>query len=393
MTLKKLALMSILSASSLFSVHSFAAEQVPVQEFFVGTWTSESPSAVPSVTESQGIYRVRLNADGSLVALGSTSTISPSWLAVSKDQKTLYSTNEDGREINGGVSAFKIDADGNLKLLNRVDSQGQQPAHAEVSPDEKYLLISNYSVSGRGAGVAVFALNQDGSIGQFVQNIAFGEGSKVIAERQASGHAHSVTFTPDGKRVFLADLGGDVIRAYAYQANAKTPLKATPEQNLRFPAGSGPRHLLFSKNGQYAYATTEMAAQVTVFAKKAGKYQLLQQENLTTKTNADTKSASGLLFSPDGKFLYVGNRGKTNEIVVYAVDAKTGRLTLSGQYNSGGAEPRAFAFDQTGTYLFVSNVFSNTVSTFKRNAVDGSLTPTHTALQIGRPTDIKFIAK
>ncbi|MEB3754131.1 lactonase family protein [Acinetobacter sp. MD2(2019)] len=393
MTFKQLALISILSASSVFSGQAFAAEQVPAQEFFVGTWTSENPSLVPSVTESQGIYRVRLNADGSLIPLSSTPSMSPSWLTLSKNQQVLYSTNEDGRDKNGEISAFQIHANGTLKLLNRVDSQGQQPAHAEVSPDEKYLLISNYAVNGRGAGVAIFALKQDGSIGPLVQKIAFSQGSQVIAKRQDSGHAHSVTFTPDGKNVFLADLGADVIRAYAYQPNAKMPLKAMPEQDLRFSAGSGPRHLLFSKNGEYAYATTEMAAQVTVFAKKAGKYQLLQQENLTTKTDAEAKSASGLIFSPDGKFLYVGNRGKSNEIVVYAVDATSGQLTLSGRYSSSGVEPRAFAFDQTGTYLLVSNVFSNTVSAFKRNPVDGSLTPTHVALQIGHPTDIKFMTK
>ena len=62
-------------------------------------------------------------------------------------------------------------------------------------------------------------------------------------------------------------------------------------------------------------------------------------------------------------------------------------------YSSGGIEPRAFDIDATGQYLIVAKVFINTVSQFKRNKETGVLTPTHVALQIGLPTDIKFISK
>lgn len=89
----------------------------------------------------------------------------------------------------------------------------------------------------------------------------------------------------------------------------------------------------------------------------------------------------------------MGNRRKSNEIAAYSVDQETGRLTLVGRYLSGGIEPRAFDIDATGQYLIVANVFSNTVSQFKRNIETGALTPTRMALQIGLPTDIKFISK
>lgn len=270
---------------------------------------------------------------------------------------------------------------------------GQQPTHAEISQDNHFLFVANYSARSGHAGVAVFAILDNGSLGASVQNIPFLKGSKALPERQIDGHAYSITFDIEGKTVYLADLGSDLIQAYDYLPKAKHPLKRNKTLDLHFPAGSGPRHLRFSKNGDYAYASTEMGAQVVVFKRVDRKYTKIQQENLTTQTAADFKGGAGLLLSPDQRFLYVGNRRKSNEIVAYSVSQETGRLTLVGHYSSGGIEPRAFDIDATGQYLIVTNVFSNTVNQFKRNLETGALTPTHVALQIGLPTDIKFISK
>ena len=134
-----------------------------------------------------------------------------------------------------------------------------------------------------------------------------------------------------------------------------------------------------------------MDAQVIVFKKEYNAYKMIQTQNLTEEVDADSKGGAGLIFSPDQKFLYVGNRKKVNEIVAYSVDSKTGKLTLIDRYPSGGIEPRAFDIDETGEYLVVANVFSNTVSQFKRDLKTGKLKPTQIALQIGLPTDVKFV--
>ncbi|OTG89038.1 lactonase family protein [Acinetobacter sp. ANC 3813] len=74
----------------------------------------------------------------------------------------------------------------------------------------------------------------------------------------------------------------------------------------------------------------------------------------------------------------------------YSIHQETGRLTLVGHYSSGGNEPCAFDIDAAGQYLIVADVFSNTVSQYKRNLETGTLTPAHVALQISLPTDINF---
>lgn len=405
--MKNMKLVQLFLASSLtLAMNAFAAEtSTPAspaasnnsQELLIGTWTGGVPDgsgALKPVYNSRGIYKVRLNEDGTMLPLSEVKLDNPSWLAFSKNKQFIYATNEDNGDKEGRVSALKFTKSGDLTLINKVKSRGQQPTHAELSRDNKFLLISNYSSGPNHAGVTVFAIRADGGVGKFVQKIPFIKGSLALPDRQTYGHAHSTAFSPDGEIAFMADLGSDVIRAYRYSPSAKVPLVAAPELDLQFPKGSGPRHLVFSKDGSYLYATTEMGAQVIVFKRGEGEnYSIVQQENLTEDAEEDAKGGAGLIFSPDQKFLYVGNRRKTNEIVAYAVDATTGKLNLVGRYPSGGTEPRAFDIDASGQYLVVANVFSNTVSQFKRDITTGELKPTQIALQIGLPTDVKFLPK
>lgn len=389
--LSKFAIALGLCAPLFMSTATFAEKKImiPEQKFLVGTWTGlPEGSKVSAHIASEGIYTVKLNADGSLTPLGEVKIPHPSWITFSKDHKFVYVTNE---SENGAVTALSLNKEGELKKINEVSSKGDHPTHSTLSTDGKYLLVANYSAGGKDSGVSVLPILANGAIGEVVQNILYPKGTGAIPSRQTSGHAHSVTFTPDGKKLYVADLGGDIVRVYDYQPSSKQPLKADPASDLHFPKGSGPRHLVFASHGKFAYVTSEMSADVTVFELKNGKYTEIQKQTLPEKDHIDHKSASGLAFSPDNKFLYVGNRKEINEIVGYKVNEKTGLLTLVGRYSSGGLEPRAFSIDKSGEYLIVTNVHSHTVSQFKRDKVTGALTPTRVALQIGQPTDVKFI--
>ncbi|MCF9033746.1 lactonase family protein [Acinetobacter nectaris] len=375
----------------LYSNISFAENNtmVPEQKFLVGTWSGmPENSKLSSDFASQGIYTVKLNSDGTLLPLSELKMQDPSWITFSKNYKFAYVTNE---KADGTVSAVAVESDGKLTEINHVKSLGDHPTHSTLSQDGKFLFVANYSVGPNKSGITVLPILANGALGEAVQNIKFIEGSNVVAGRQNSGHAHSVTFSPDGKVLYAADLGADIVRAYEYHANDKLPLHANPALDLVFAKGSGPRHMVFSENGKFAYVTSEMNAEVVVFEKVGKKMVQIQKELLAKRDHESQKSASGLIFSPDNKFLYVGNRKDVNEIVTYKVDEATGKLTLVGHYTSGGVEPRAFSMDKTGEYLLISNVHSHTVSEFKRNKETGALTPTRIALQIGQPTDIKFI--
>ena len=365
-------------------------KRVQPQTVLIGSWTGQTtnPLAQKAVYPSEGIYRLHLNPDGTLLPLDVIELASPSWIVFSRDHKYAYTTNEGD---NGEVTALEVTAEGKLKVINVVDSQGQHPTHATLTPDGKYLLAANYSASKKNAGIIIFPVEAKGKLGNAVQHVPFEKGSGVVAGRQDSGHAHSVNITPDGKRLFVADLGADTVHAFRYQPGSKTPFVADTAADIHFQAGAGPRHMTFSPDGKFAYIVTEMSAQIHVYRIGEQSLNEIQTVNLTDSQSAAGKSGAGILFSPDGKFLYAGNRGNSNEIIAFAADKKTGMLGERKAYLAGGIEPRAFAFDKSGQYMLVANVYSNNVVELYRDAKDGSLKYTGISVQIGSPTDVKFL--
>lgn len=397
--MKKCLGITALSTAALIFNHTAMAEEahlinqqpaIAEQTFLVGSWTGETQGerVQKALYPSRGIYTVRLSANGSMMPIALTPAESPSWLTVDAKHQRVYVVSE---VDDGKVSAYQLEKNGKLQLLNTVDSSGMHPTHSALSPDGRYLLVANYSAQDGEAGVSAIPVQADGRLGETQQFFPYNEGSNKVAERQTSGHAHSVNFSPDGHYLLAADLGADKIHVYRYDAKSEQPFTLLKDKTIQFPEGDGPRHSLFSTAGDYLYITTEMSAQVKVFSFKDGTTQLLQTENLTDSVKSGDKSGAGLAFSPDGRFLYVGNRGDKNEIIRWAVNKSDGKLTDAETYLAGGVEPREFSFDASGRYLFVANVYSNNVVEFARDLSTGALAPTGATLQIGTPTHIRFV--
>ncbi|HFF8939611.1 lactonase family protein [Serratia ureilytica] len=361
------------------------------QIVLIGTWTGERDGdrVQPPVYPSQGMYRLALNEDGSLLPLNRIKMDSPSWIVLSKNRQFAYTTNETQQ---GQISTLRLGKGGDPQRISGIDSQGQEPTHTAISPDGRYLLAANYSNAPGHASVIVAPILQNGELGEVLQRFPFTKGSEAVAERQASAHIHSVNFTPDGRMMYAADLGGDIIHAFFYDAaNKAAPFRLAPDYDLSFPPGTGPRHMIFSANGRFAYVISEMSANIFAYQINNDRLENIQTLALTESARADAKGGGGLAFSPDGKYLYASNRQKTNEIVGYKINPENGKLTLIGRTLSGGIEPRAFAFDKSGKFLLVANVFSNNVTVLQRDLDTGELYGNGVSVQIGTPTDVKFI--
>ena len=94
---------------------------------------------------------------------------------------------------------------------------------------------------------------------------------------------------------------------------------------------------------------------------------------------AETPDPSWVAVHPSGKFLYAANEaGKASTVSAFAVDAKSGKLTLLNQLPALGEDPCYLSFDKTGKYLLVANYSSGTIAVFPILA-DGRLGE-HTAL-------------
>ncbi len=80
---------------------------------------------------------------------------------------------------------------------------------------------------------------------------------------------------------------------------------------------------------------------------------------------AETRDPSWVAVHPGGKFLYAANEaGKASTVSAFAVDAKSGKLTLLNQIPSLGEDPCYLSFDKTGKYLLVANYSSGTSAVF-----------------------------
>ncbi|HFX6388004.1 TPA: lactonase family protein [Acinetobacter baumannii] len=355
----------------------------------VGTWTSipDAPLVQKPEKASEGLYQLQVNADGTLTPVKVLQMKSPSWVVKSKDGRFAYTTNE---ENEGAVTALSVQ-NGKVEVLNTVNSHGGHPTHASISLDGKFLFVSNYSAFDKGrGGVAVLPILPNGHLGEMVQNIVFAEGSGHVKGRQDSGHAHSTTFSPDGKYLYASDLGNDKVYAFRYNPSKPQPLEADKSRDVSFKHGSGPRHMVFSPNGKQAYITAEMRSEIVTFNVQDGHLKKVAELKLVHEDKTpEFKSASGIILSPNGKYVIAANRGADNKLLVFKIQ-QNGLLGQPQVYKANGIEPRAFSFDESDKYLYVTNVYSNNISLFRFDTKNGSLKPLGDAAKISTPTDIKF---
>ncbi len=363
-----------------------AAQQ---QIALVGTWTyiPDAPLVQKPDKASEGMYQLQVYADGTLTPVKVLQMKSPSWVVKSKDGRFAYTTNE---ENEGAVTALSVQ-NGKVEVLNTVNSHGGHPTHASISLDGKFLFVSNYSAFDKGrGGVAVLPILPNGHLGEMVQNIVFSEGSGHVKGRQDSGHAHSTTFSPDGKYLYASDLGNDKVYAFRYNPSKPQPLEADKSRDVSFKHGSGPRHMVFSPNGKQAYITAEMRSEIVTFNVQDGHLKKVAELKLVHEDKTpEFKSASGIILSPNGKYVIAANRGADNKLLVFKIQ-QNGLLGQPQVYKANGIEPRAFSFDESGKYLYVTNVYSNNISLFRFDTKNGSLKPLGDAAKISTPTDIKF---
>jgi 6-phosphogluconolactonase len=88
---------------------------------------------------------------------------------------------------------------------------------------------------------------------------------------------------------------------------------------------------------------------------------------------AETPDPSWIAVHPSGQYLYAANEaGKKSAVSAFAIDKKSGKLTLLNQVPALGEDPCYLSFDRTGKYVFVANYSSGNVVVFPTSA-DGKL--------------------
>lgn len=380
-----------------FALSGFAQRHSQKYRLFVGTYTAMDGKD----TGSKGIYSYQFDEiSGKLTPSGvAAETVNPSFLVVAPNKKFVYAVNELQKykgEASGGVTAFSLDPKtGKLRELDEVASRGADPCYISFDRTGKYVLVANYT----GGTVAVFPVSSDGHIrdASSVENDKGTLGPNK--ERQEHAHAHWIETSARNRFAYVSDLGLDRVLIYKFDA-AKGLLSSEatgPSDTSFFSAtlapGTGPRHIAFSKNGDFMYVLGEMGSTVTVFANDSKEtFRSIQNISALPPGFSGKNDAAEIAIHPSGKFLYTSNRGD-DSIAVFAIDRATGKLTFVQRISTEGKAPRHFAIDPAGTHLLAANQDSGNVVEFKIDAATGKLTSQGEVAKVPAPVCLIFVAE
>jgi 6-phosphogluconolactonase len=337
---------------------------------YVGTYTERAGSA----TGSAGIYHFQWDARGGELRGVETaaSAVNPSFLVMHPRGDTLYAANE----TTARVSAYAVHAGGALELLGNVSAAGKGPCHLAVDTGGQWLFVANYGTG----NLVVLPIAADGSLGDARQAVQHTD------ETSRPAHAHQTVVSPDGRFVLSVDLGLDKVFVYRWD-RVTGALTTNGSAYFEAPAGSGPRHLVFSKDGTEVYLLTELSAELLTLSWDAGRGRL--QRRATARVlppdYGGEKSGAELALHPNGRWLYVSSRGTANDIAVFAL-GRDGIPRLIGHQPATAVTPRFIGIAPLGQYLLAAGQGSNDISIFRIRA--SGLLEAHGQISLPTPVDI-----
>lgn len=351
----------------------------------------------------EGVYLMKV--DPSSGALSKVKVVSAlpnaAQMAIDKNNNVLYVASETSNYRggkHGSLAAYKIDNNnGDLTLINQVDSEGAGPTYISLTPDNRHLLVANY-FSGN---IAVFPVDTKGIIGPAtVVKQDEGSAGATRPEAASSGsfassdhdgpHTHMIASAPDGNFVFSTDLGLDRIYQWRFDKLKGTLTPNDPPYIAASSVGAGPRHFVFHPNGKIVYLINEESSTLTQY--NFDRYKGTLQEVATLSSlpagYQGTSFASGLVLSQDGRFLYVANRLR-NSIMQFSVNS-SGALSKMEEVWVGGDYTRTLSLAPSGDYLYALNQRSDNITRFSIDVQSGHLTRSEGITGVGSPSQMVF---
>lgn len=299
----------------------------------------------------------------------------PSYLITDNNKKFIYAVHGDFDK----VSSYKIEGDGNLTFLNRVDSTGKNPVYMVCSRDNRFVFVATL----QGGTVATLPRLADGSLGEAIYTYHLGG---IVPD--GVSHAHQCILDQSGKYLFVPTQGRGIgyerIWCFAIDEKAgKLELVSTVDA----PEGSEPRHLVITKDNKRIYCINEKGNYVSSydFDSDMGTLSLQQEISSLPEGYTGKGQASAIILSPDQNHLYVTNR-LHDSITTYRIDTITGTLEFIDNVSTGKT-PRFAMMSPVGDEIWVANEDSDIIQLFSINC-DGTLSLNENSIKAESPTCI-----
>ena len=340
-------------------------------QFLVGTYTDDS---------SQGINHIKYNSITN--EINTESVISdinnPSFVITNKKKSFVVSVEETASNEGGKITSYSYNIRTNkFEKLSSFFTKGDHPCTIALSPEEDFVVVGNYS----GGNLSVFPIDKSGKLSSHINFIQHFGKSKNI-DRQEKPHVHSIVFHPKENKIFIIDLGTDTIEIVPFQETSKSFLQTDKSVLVNVPKGSGPRHLIFSKDGSKAFSTFELTNEIGFFEYKNNQLTLVQKVKIVLD-ETQNGSAAEVRLSKDEKYIYASVRGNDNFIAVLKFD-ETKKLQIIQKVPTSKT-PRNFILTNNDETVLVANQNSNSIMIFKRNKKTGLLTATSSEFSVNKP--------
>ena len=327
----------------------------------------------PAEQDNLWLYRLNTTTGELTRVAGFRGGFKPGFLTFAPDLRHLYAVNaslEFQGRASGSIRAFAIDQpSGGLTLLNEQPSEGAGPCYLSPAPNGPGVVVANYF----GGTVALLPTRPDGTLAP----ASFVEQHQGAGPHKNQDKAHAHCIVPMAPFALAVDLGTDQVLAYpAAPAAPDTPPRlGAPHVAFQARPGVGPRHLAFHPQSRWAYLINELNSTLTalIYDQAAGTFQEIHTVSALPAGYAGPNSSADVHVSADGRFVYGSNRGH-DSIGVFAVDERTGRLTLVEHVSTQGKTPRNFTV--LDDLLLVANQNSDSIVSFHRNRRSGRLRPT-----------------
>ncbi len=305
--------------------------------FYIGCYTKMLTKDFGG--KGDGIYTIEINNNTGKIRVTHTfPIINPAYLALSDNNQYLYAITEVSINENPKIKAFKIQEDYSLKLINEQIIDGDLPCHITYANNS--LLIACY-----GSGnMMLFPLKHNGKVLPSTQNFQH-KGSSINLARQEAPHAHQTVIHPNGKDVFVPDLGIDLIKAYRFYNDTLSDIKSN---DIPVEKGGGPRHMVFNKKGDLGYLMNELTGDISILKQKEDAFIFVKSVKSLPTSFKETPSGSAIRIHPNGNYLYAGNR-TLDAITIFKIHGDD--LELLSFQTTKGKTLRAFNIIENGKWL------------------------------------------
>lgn len=168
--------------------------------------------------------------------------------------------------------------------------------------------------------------------------------------------------------------------------------------NLSPTKSGGACHVSLDASGKVVFAASYGSGSVASFlVQEEGSLSepvsVIQHEGSSVHPRRQTRPhAHYFAAGPQNKFAYAPDLGM-DQVVIYQFDVETGELTAAGAGEvADGAGPRHMKFSQDGKFAYVLNELTLTVTTFRHDPENGSLTEVATIPAVPEGTDLEAMS-